>query len=75
MLTIAAGIILAVVILGALGAAWGALSGAGDREHPPESERSIAKRKALQAKLARGPCYLDKRGGVRVGLRKWDWPG
>jgi len=74
MITIAGGIILAVVILGALGAAWGALSRVDDT-HSPESARSIAKRKALQAKLARGPCYLDKRGGVRVGLRKWDWPG
>ena len=74
MITVAGGIILAAVILGALGAAWGGLASLDDR---PESDHARARREArsarLAAKLAAGPCYVDRWGMVRQGLRRWDW--
>jgi len=73
-IAVAGGILLAIVALALVARVVSALANAdNDRAMDGPSERQLARRKRIAEELAKGPCYVDSRGRVRQGLRKWKW--
>jgi hypothetical protein len=65
---VALGVALGLIALGVLHAVYDRAMA--DAEGPPVPEARDAR---LRERLAQGPCFVDRRGRVRRGLRRWTW--